>query len=341
MVQFIPHRFRQTEVDQAQKSTRRGEHPDNGLFAKQGREGADPHFHLPRGALDTPLLRHVSPIGQELRQNLEPRDHIGRDPGRQECNSVQHPIDPPAQLQPVAAGLKMNIAGPDRLGLGQGPLDHIRRITRTGRIELSQSIGQSVRWHGAGAFFSRILQGRSSGWSGLFRSSKPSSAASAVAPRRDNRSGVDFPMAFHFLADGVGNLEAAFVAAERPFVRTDFRRRGTAVLGGLVDGLYLSACFRVWTRRGDSSAWTRFLGVSSENRSDDSLTAPRGQSDSSTPVESDRALCAERRAKGRLIARPSSPWGQGEKKAGPFRTWRGPKGHFDRRASPQRGQGLG
>ena len=95
----------------------------------------------PGDALDPPLLGNVGPIGQELGQDLEPRDHVGRDLRRQERNPVQDPIDPPAQLQPVAAGLEMNIAGPGGLRIGQSPLDHVGRIARTGGIELRQGIG--------------------------------------------------------------------------------------------------------------------------------------------------------------------------------------------------------
>ena len=54
---------------------------------------------------------------------------------------MQHAVDPPAQLQPVAAGLKVHVAGPGSLRLGQHLLDDVGRIPRTGRIELRECLG--------------------------------------------------------------------------------------------------------------------------------------------------------------------------------------------------------
>ena len=82
----------------------------------------------PGNGLDSPFLGDVGPIGQELGQNLEPGDDVGRDLRRQERDRLQYPIDSPAQLKPVAAGLEVNVAGPGGLRLGERQLDDIGRV---------------------------------------------------------------------------------------------------------------------------------------------------------------------------------------------------------------------
>ena len=105
----------QSEVVEPEEPPGRREHPDDGLLAEDGRERAEPHLDLARHAPDPTLLRHVVPIGQQLRQDLEPRDDVGRHLHRQHADRLQDAVDSPAQLQPVGAGLEVDVAGP-RLG---------------------------------------------------------------------------------------------------------------------------------------------------------------------------------------------------------------------------------
>ena len=127
-------------------------------------------------------------IGQELRQHLEPRDHVGRNLPRQERDPVQNPVDSPARLHAVATGLEVHVAGPGGPRQRERLLDGVGSV-RTGRIELREGLGYPVRRHeafalhcfGAGFFAGAFL-------------------ASAFSPRRigsfasrDDRTSIDFP----------------------------------------------------------------------------------------------------------------------------------------------------
>ncbi len=138
----------QAQVVQSEEPAGRREHPHDGLLAEDGREGGEPHLHLARNAADPALLRHVGPVGQQLGHHLEPGDDVGRDPGRHLGDRLEHAVDPPAQLQPVASGLPVHVAGTRLLRLGQHAVDDLGRIPRTGRIELGQGFSQACRCHG-------------------------------------------------------------------------------------------------------------------------------------------------------------------------------------------------
>ena len=55
------------------------EQTNDGLLAEERGKRAHPHLDFARRPLDPPFLRHVGPVGEQLRKNLEPRHDIGGD----------------------------------------------------------------------------------------------------------------------------------------------------------------------------------------------------------------------------------------------------------------------
>ena len=101
-------------------------------------ERGEPHLDLARSSPDSSLLGHVGAVGQELRQDLEPGDHIGRQSRRQHRDRLEHAVDPPADLQPIGTGVKMDVAGLGRPGLHQDLLDNVGGVPRAGRVQASK-----------------------------------------------------------------------------------------------------------------------------------------------------------------------------------------------------------
>jgi len=98
----------------------------------------EPHLDLARSSPDSPLLGDVGAVGQELRQDLEPGHHIGRQSGRQHRDRLEHAVDPPADIEPIGTGVKMDVAGLRGPGLRQDLLDNVGGIPRAGRVQASE-----------------------------------------------------------------------------------------------------------------------------------------------------------------------------------------------------------
>ena len=59
---------------------------------------------------------------------------------RNRRHRLQHAVDPPGQLEPARAGLKVNVARPARSSAREHPLDDLGRIPRIGRIVLLRGL---------------------------------------------------------------------------------------------------------------------------------------------------------------------------------------------------------
>ena len=143
----LAHLGGQAQVVEPEESARPGEEPDHGLLAVERREGAEPHLHLAGHAADPALLGDVGAIGQQLGQDLEPGDDVGRDPCRQDGHRLEHAVDPPADLQPVGPRVEVDVAHRGRPGRGEQLLDGLGRITAgwRGRASRAPGTGQGDR----------------------------------------------------------------------------------------------------------------------------------------------------------------------------------------------------
>jgi len=128
----------QPQVGKAEEPARPCEQTHHGLLAMQRGKRGEPHLDLAGSSPDSPLLGHVGAVGQELRQDLEPGHHIGRQSGRQHRDRLEHAVDPPADLQPIGTGVKMDIAGLRCPSLRQDLLDNIGGIPWAGWVQASE-----------------------------------------------------------------------------------------------------------------------------------------------------------------------------------------------------------
>ena len=69
-------------------------------------------------------------VGQQLRQDFQTGDHVGRLAFGKDAEQLQHAVQPPSHIEPFASRLQVHVAGMSGLRRHQHTVNELRRIPR-------------------------------------------------------------------------------------------------------------------------------------------------------------------------------------------------------------------
>ena len=100
---------------------------------------AHPLLDFSAGLENPPLLGDVGSIGNHIREQLEPGDHVRQERFGESAGQLEHAVNPVEDLQACGGRQQVDVAGVDERGLAEEQVHHFNDIARAGDVERRQA----------------------------------------------------------------------------------------------------------------------------------------------------------------------------------------------------------